>query len=113
MSEQDLSLVNEYWKENNYIDQDAAKEQHGDAKKKHLLKYLLYYWVYEDMVLQLEDSEHDRQRRDSLNIENMNKLYSSNKPNMRDTKITQEQGYLGPYQRKLTPADVKQMMIVF
>jgi hypothetical protein len=34
MSEQDLALVNEYWKDKNDIDQDAAKEKCGDAKKK-------------------------------------------------------------------------------
>ncbi len=86
--------------------------------------------MYEHMVLQLEDCVdclkvlypqhdflflldhscgHDRQRVDGLNIENMNKLYGSNKPKMRDTKITQEQGYLGPYQHKLSPGDVQQM----
>ena len=85
------------------------------------------YWVYEHMVLQLEDCMdclkvlypqhnflflldhscgHDRQRVDGLNVENMNKLYGGNKPKMRDTKIAQEQGYLGPYQRKLSPGDV-------
>jgi hypothetical protein len=42
MSEQDLALVNEYRKDKNYIDQDAAKEKRGDAKKKHLLKAPLY-----------------------------------------------------------------------
>jgi hypothetical protein len=91
------------------------------------------YWVYEPMLLQLEDCadclkvlypqhdslflldhscEHDRQRVDALNIENMNKLYGDNKPKMRDTKITQEQGYLVPYQQKLCPGDVQQMMFL-
>ncbi len=34
MSEQDHALVNEYRKDKNYIDKDAAKEKCGDAKKK-------------------------------------------------------------------------------
>jgi hypothetical protein len=50
---------------------------------------------------------HDRQRVDGFNIKNMNKLYGGNKFKMRDTKIAQEQGYLGPYQHKLSTGDVK------
>jgi hypothetical protein len=42
MSEQDHALVNEYRKDKNYIDKDAAKEKCRDAKKKHLLKAPLY-----------------------------------------------------------------------
>jgi hypothetical protein len=76
------------------------------------------YWVYEHMVLQVEDCVdclkvlypehdflflldhscgHDRQRQDGLNVENMNKSYGGNKPKLRDTYIAQERGFLGPY----------------
>jgi hypothetical protein len=86
------------------------------------------YWVYEHMVLQLEDCVdclkvlcpeidflfmldhscgHDRQREDGLNVENMNKSYGGNKPKLRDTYIAQEKGFLGPYPRKLQPGDTQ------
>jgi hypothetical protein len=89
------------------------------------------YWVYEHMVLQLEDcidclkvlypqhaflfllnhscSHHDRQRQDGLNAENMNKLYRGNKQKMHVTKIMQEHGYLGPYNCTLMPGDIQQL----
>ncbi len=59
------TLVNEYWKDKNCIDQDAAKEKCGDAKKPLNKSSFVFefeyrvsregYWVYEHMVLQLED----------------------------------------------------------
>ncbi len=140
MSKQDLELVNEYRKDKNYQDGAAAKEKRGDIKKKALTKSPFVfefeygangegYWVYEHMVLQLEDCidcflkvlypqheflfllDHscgrDRQRQDGFNAEHMNKLYRGNKPKMRDTKIMQEQGYLGPYDRTLMPGDIQ------
>jgi hypothetical protein len=42
MSKQDLELGNEYQKDKNYQDGAAAKEKHGDIKKKYLLKVHLY-----------------------------------------------------------------------
>jgi hypothetical protein len=76
------------------------------------------YWVYEHMVLHLEDCTdcltvlypeygflflldhscgHDRQREDSLNVEQMNKTFGDNQPKMRETKIQEAKGYLSPY----------------
>jgi hypothetical protein len=142
MSEQELALVNEYRRDKKYQDEEAAKAKRGDAKKKPLTKspFILEfeygasgegYWVYEHMVLQLEDCTdclkvlypeheflflldhscgHDRQRDDGLNVENMNKSYGGNKPKMRETTIQCEKGYLGPYRRQLQPGDVQRMV---
>jgi hypothetical protein len=78
------------------------------------------YWVYEHMVLQVEDyvdcftvsvmypehdflfmldhfCGHDRQSKDGLNAENMNKSYGGNKPKLWVTLMSQDHGYLGPY----------------
>ena len=42
---------------------------------------------------------------------NMNKSCSGNKPKMRETKIEQERGYLGPYRRELMhPGDTQKMI---
>ncbi len=122
MNEQQLAQVNEYRQNKKYQDEQAAKAKRGDAQKKPLTKSPFVfkfeygasaegYWVYEHMVLQLEDCVdcltvlfpdyeflflldhscgHDRQREDGLNVENMNKSYGGNKPKMRDTKIEQE-----------------------
>ncbi len=91
------------------------------------------YWVYEHMVLQLEDCVdcikvlypehnficmldhshgHDRQREDGLNVENMNKSYGGNKSKMQGTYIPQEKGYLGPYPCKLHPGDTQSMVFL-
>ena len=89
--------------------------------------------MYEHMVLQVEDCVdcltvlypehdflfmldhscgHDRQREDGLNAENMNKSYGGNKPKLRDTLISQEHGYLGPYPRQLQPGDTQKMVFL-
>ncbi len=85
------------------------------------------YWVYEHMVLQLEDCvncctvfypEHNvlfmldhscGQRRGGLNAKNMNKSFGSNQPKMHDTMIHQEQGFWGPYLRQLQSRDVQKI----
>ena len=91
------------------------------------------YWVYEHMVLQLEDCTdclavlypeydflflldhscgHDRQREDGLNVEQMNKAFGGNQPKMRETKIKETKGYLGPYLHPdmLRPGDIQSMV---
>ncbi len=91
------------------------------------------YWVYEHMVLQLEDCTdcltvlypeydflflldqscgHDRQKEDGLNVEQMNKTFGGNQPKMRETKIKETKGYLGPYLHPdmLRPGDIQSMV---
>jgi len=76
------------------------------------------YWCYEHMVLQLEYCidvlkviypqfdflflfnnfcGHNRQQGDGLNAENMSKYYGGKQAYLRDSKINEEKGYLGPY----------------
>jgi hypothetical protein len=93
------------------------------------------YWVYAHMVLQVEDCVdcftvsvfypehdflfmldhfcgHDRQSKDGLNAENMNKSYGGNKPKLWVTLMSQEHGYLGPYPWQLQPGDTQKMVFL-
>jgi hypothetical protein len=88
------------------------------------------YWNYERMVVQLENCAdimnvmypqygylflfdhscgHDKQQPNGLNAENMSKLYGGKQCYLHDTKIQQEQGYLGKFQRTLKPGDIQKM----
>jgi len=76
------------------------------------------YWCYDHMVLHFEDvvdclitlypqydylflfdhsCGHDKQREDGLNVQKMSKLYGGKQPIMRNTVLTKEEGFLGPY----------------
>jgi hypothetical protein len=142
ITEEDLARINRYREGKEYIDVDSAKTKCGTTTKAPLTSSPFVvefeyganaegYWVYEHMVLQVEDCVdclkvlypehdflflldhscgHDRQRQDGLNVENMNKSYGGNKPKLRDTYIAQERGFLGPYPRKLQPGDTQQMV---
>ena len=109
-----LATINRYCEGKEYLDKDAAKAKRGNSKKAPLTSSPVVlefeyganaegYWVYEHMVLQLEDCVdclkvlypeydfifmldhscgHDRQREDGLNVENMNKSYGGNKPKL-------------------------------
>jgi hypothetical protein len=88
------------------------------------------YWCYEHMVVHFEDvvdcmtvlypqydylflfdhsCGHDKQREDGLNVMKMSKLYGGKQAKMRDTIITGEKGFLGPYQRTLQIGDTQRM----
>jgi hypothetical protein len=58
------------------------------------------YPEYDFLFLLDHSCGHDRQRKDGLNSEQMNKAFGGNQPKMRETKIKEAKGYLGPY---LTP----------
>jgi hypothetical protein len=124
-----MARGNAFRKDQVYKDKAEAKLKCGDTGKKALTNspfayYFEYgangkgYWVYEHMVLQLEDCTdahtvsyleydflflldhsrgNDRQREDDLNIEQMNKAFGGNQPKMRETKIKEAKGCLGPY----------------
>ena len=90
------------------------------------------YWTYQHMVLQLEDCVdvlnvkypqydflflfdhscgHDRQREDGLNVEKMSKGFGGRaQRKMRETKIKQSQGYLGPHSPKLQIGETQSMV---
>ena len=90
------------------------------------------YWSYQHMVLELEDCVdvlnvkypqydflflfdhscgHDRQREDGLNVEKMSKSFGGRaQRKMRETKIKQSQGYLGPHSPKLQVGDTQSMV---
>jgi hypothetical protein len=76
------------------------------------------YWCYDHMVLQLEDCRdclrvlypdieflfmfdhscgHDRQKENGLRVENMSKSFGGKQTKLRETRIMQEQGYLGKF----------------
>ena len=88
------------------------------------------YWCYDHMVLHFEDvvdclitlypqydylflfdhsCGHDKQREDGLNVQKMSKLYGGKQPIMRDTVLTKEEGFLGPYQRKLLVGETQHL----
>ena len=142
INEEQLAEINRYREGKEYIDKDAAKSKRGNTRKLALTSspFVLEfeyganaegYWVYEHMVLQLEDCVdclmvlyleidflfmldhscgHDRQREDGLNVKNMNKSYGGNKPKLRDTYIAQEKGFLGSYMHKLQPGDTQRLV---
>jgi hypothetical protein len=89
------------------------------------------YWCYEHMVLQFEDvvdclmvlfpqydylfmfdhsCGHDKQREDGLNVQRMSKLYGGKQPKMRDTVITHEKGFLGPFTKTLRVGDTQSLV---
>jgi hypothetical protein len=80
------------------------------------------YWTYEHLVTQVEDladvlqvlhpcvqvlmmfdhsSGHDKKRPDGLNATSMNKEFGGKQPKMRETKIEEEDCYLGSFPRIL------------
>jgi hypothetical protein len=65
---------------------------------------------HEFLFLLEHSCRHDRQREDCLNAEDMKRSFGGNKPKMRDTRIEQEKGYLGPYCRQLHPGDTQKMI---
>ena len=144
LSDEEMAAVNFYREGKEFTNKEAAKAKRGNSKKAPLTlsPFVIEfeygangdgYWVYEHMVLQVEDCVdcltvlypehdflfmldhscgHDRQREDGLNAENMNKSYGGNKPKLRDTLISQEHGYLGPYPRQLQPGDTQKMVFL-
>jgi hypothetical protein len=55
-------------------------------------------------------SGHDKQREDGLNVKKMTKSFGGTQRKMRNTLITREKGYLGPFQHKLNPGDMQSMV---
>ena len=89
------------------------------------------YWAYSNMVLQFEDavdilmimhpsydfvflfdhsSGHAKQRPDGLNQHRMNRAFGGKAAPMRNTIITQEEGFLGPFPRILEPGDTQRLV---
>jgi len=89
------------------------------------------YWTYDHMSLQFEDCVdciqalfpqfdsvwlfdhscgHDRGREDGLNVSNMSVNWGGKQRKIRSTKITQEQGFLGPHSPKLQVGDTQSMI---
>jgi hypothetical protein len=90
------------------------------------------YWAYNNMVLQFEDavdvlkvmhpsfdfvflfdhsSGHSKQRPDGLNQFRMNRSFGGKAvPKMRSTKILQEEGFLGPFDRSVEPGDIQSLV---
>ncbi|KAI2512867.1 hypothetical protein MHU86_1413 [Fragilaria crotonensis] len=89
------------------------------------------YWAYNHMVLQFEDAVdvlkvmhpsfdfvflfdhsagHSKKRPDGLNQHRMNRSYGGKAAAMRDTLITQEEGFLGPFQRVLEPGSIQSLL---
>jgi hypothetical protein len=85
------------------------------------------YWRYDHMVLQMEDCidvlkvlypefyvvflfdhscGHDRMRLDGLQPNDVGVKFGGKQPKMRSTKIEREDGYLGPFGRKVNVGDV-------
>ena len=69
----------------------------------------LLYPHYDYLFLFDHSCGHDRQREDGLSIEKMSKSYGGTQKRLRDTKIKQQVGYLGPYSPSLNVGDVQSM----
>jgi hypothetical protein len=86
------------------------------------------YWCYDHMVLHFEDvvnclitlypqydylllfyhsCGHDKKREDGLNVQKMSELYEGKQPIMRNTVLTKEKGFFGPYQQKFQVGDTQ------
>jgi hypothetical protein len=89
------------------------------------------YWTYDHMCLQFEDCidtiqalypeydsvwifdhscGHDHGREDGLSVGNMKVNWGGKQSKVRDTKIEDEAGYLGPHSPKLKVGDVQKMV---
>jgi len=144
LTEAQLQTVNAERAGTKYKDEEAATAKRGTALKQPLTSspFVLEfeygvsaegYWMYESMVLQLEDCAdvvktlypqyqflflfdhscgHDKAREDALNVRNMNKGFGGSKPKMHDTVIHKAKGYLGPFEhdKKLRVGDIQSMV---
>ena len=53
---------------------------------------------------------HDREQENGLNEENMLKYYGGKQAYLRDSKINEEKGYLGPYEQILQPGNTQSVI---